>query len=273
MAMAGERVLYLDRENPASLTKDRLKDAVAGNPDAFDEPTLRENFDPRNYPTFKLWEPDDFGDVIAAEGFLVVCFDSVRELCAQLNLSANSDDEFSKLYNVFGTALAKRGITPLFFDNVGNKNKHRTTGTHAKMDAAPQGYHVKALHRFSPETTGTIEVRCTRSRYGDDVEGWRWHMTLGGGVWELPTRDLQEAALSTNARILAALGEEDRKAADVAAELDIDTQTVMRHVEEINTEEEHDSDEDYGKFKAPISVTKEPGRPTLLRLRGEGLPI
>jgi hypothetical protein len=267
-AMAGERVVYFDRENDPTLTRERLMAAISAQPE-FDEATLRENFHPLHYPQFgKTWTPETFADAIEARGYSVVIYDSVRELCDQLGVSANSDDEFSRLYTLLGTSLIRRGITPVFLDNVGNKNTFRPTGTHAKLDVATQGYHVKSLNAFSPDRQGTAEVNCSRSRNGD--KGRRWLMAVGGGRWDLPTEDIDAVPISDNGRILAALSAEDREAPKVAKQLGMSTVTLMRHVDELNTPEQRDSDEvgDY-QFKPPINVTKRPGTSTLLALRAD----
>lgn len=197
-AMHGVKVLHLDRENSPTLGKDRLESAIVG-VDAFDADTLREFYEARHWPHFSLsWKPEDYADTIEQEGYKVVCYDSVRELLKQLGLSSNSEDDWSELYQLLGTPLIERGITPIFLDNTGNSDKatRRPRGSSAKLDAVPQGFRVWSIEMFSPEITGRIGIECVRSRYGD--EDRLWTMTIGGGHWELPTEAADRAQVATS---------------------------------------------------------------------------
>lgn len=197
-AMEGARVLHLDRENSPTLGRDRLESAIAA-VDSFDEATIREHYDARHWPHFSLsWNPEDYADAMEQEGFKVVCYDSVRELLKQLGLSSNSEDDWSELYQLLGTPLIERGITPIFLDNTGNSDKatRRPRGSSAKLDAVPQGFRVWSIEMFSPEITGRIGIECVRSRYGD--EDRLWTMTIGGGHWELPAETADRAQVATS---------------------------------------------------------------------------
>lgn len=197
-AMQGVKVLHLDRENSPTLGRDRLESAIAA-VDSFDKDTLREFYDARHWPHFSLsWKPEDYADTIEQEGYRVVCYDSVRELLKQLGLSSNSEDDWSELYQLLGTPLIERGITPIFLDNTGNSDKatRRPRGSSAKLDAVPQGFRVWSIEMFSPEITGRIGIECVRSRYGD--EDRLWTMTIGGGHWELPTEAADRTQVATS---------------------------------------------------------------------------
>ena len=268
VAMQGRGVLVLDRENGAALTRSRVDSAIAQNPDTFDAGTLREHFDARHWPEFKKdWNPEDYAEVVAGhvgEGG-VVAYDSVRELLRQLRLSANSDDDWSELYDLLATPLIKRGITPIFLDNIGHVATERPKGAGAKLDAAPQGYKVWSREEFTPEITGVIGVECNRSRLGDI--GREWRQTLGGGRWELPTESTDTTQPTTWDLILAALadGEEHEQGA-VAEAAGCSIRTVRRlvKVEESRARKE--------EREPTVKRTERSGHPTVLCRRAADAP-
>lgn len=267
VAMEGTGVLVLDRENGPALSRERLEDALRFNPDAFNEPRLREFYEHRHWPEFsKAWEPEDYADAIAGRGYGVVVYDSVRELLRQLRLSSNSEDDWSELYDLLATPLIKRGITPVFLDNVGHKATERPKGTGAKMDAAPQGYRVWARHTFSPEITGVIGIEAVRSRLGDI--GREWRMTVGGGYWGVPDESTESTTPATWDRILAALEDHEwHEQGALANQLEISKDTVRRLV---NVELAAARKEDR---KASVEREERAGEPTRIRRRGAGLEI
>jgi len=263
VAMHEVGVLVLDRENGPALSRSRLDDAVKFNPD-LDEAKLREFYDARHWPEFdKDWDPDDYADLIDSRGFRVVVYDSVRELLRQLRLSSNSDDDWSELYDLLATPLIKRGITPVFLDNIGNVATERPRGTAAKLDAAPQGYRIWTRQEFAPEITGVVGIDCARSRLGDI--GREWRMTVGGGRWELPTESTENQTPTTWDLILAALADGgEHEQGEVAETAGVTTKTVRRLVNVEHAEarkEERDPS---------VIRTEQAGHPTTLRLRGSG---
>ncbi len=260
VAMHEIGVLVLDRENGPALSRSRLDDAVKFNPD-LDEAKLREFYDARHWPEFdKAWNPDDYADLIAGRGFQVVVYDSVRELLNQLHLSSNSDDDWSELFGLLATPLIKRGITPVFLDNIGNVATERPRGTAAKLDAAPQGYRVWTRQEFTHDITGVVGIDCARSRLGDI--GREWRMTVGGGRWELPTESTENQTTTTWDLILAALADgEEHTQSDVADAAGVTTKTVRRLV---NVEQANARKDDR---PAEVLRDEKSGRPTTLRLR------
>ena len=220
-AMAGERVLDLDRENGAPLMRDRIRCAVAARSD-FEEATLRERFVPLAYPHIDpKWQPEDFAEAIRSEGFTVVLFESVREFMAQLGLNPNHEGDYTVMHTLLGTSLAEVGITPVFMDNIGHENRDRPKGSASKLDATPQAYQVTATSKFSAAQTGEISIRCTRSRFGDIGRSWR--MLVGGGVWTLPEAD------GNLTKLLRALpGDDWVPVQDLAGPLGVNRSNVLR---------------------------------------------
>lgn len=232
VAMRGCKVLMLDRENGAALTRSRMDAAMTHNPNAFEEDTLREHFDALHWPEFrKDWNPEEYAEVIAervGEGGVVV-YDSVRELVNQFRASNNSDDDWSDIYAMLATPLIHRGIASVFCDNTGHQATERAKGAGAKMDAAPQGYRIWAREEFAPEMTGVVGIECNRSRLGDI--GREWRQTLGGGLWELPTESTDNPTPTTWTLLLGALADgEDHDQREVAEAIGRDVRTVRRQV-------------------------------------------
>ena len=183
-AAEGERVLYLDRENGASLTRERVEAILDANPE-WGDPLADERFVGRHYPALdQNWRPDDFGEAVAGEGFTVVLYDSTREMLTQLGLDPNSDADLSRLHDLLVTPLRRRGVAVALMDNVGHAATHRPKGSGAKLDAAEQAFKVTTSSKFSAVEVGLISIVCSRSRYGDQDR--QWTMRVGGGVWELP---------------------------------------------------------------------------------------
>ena len=182
-AAGGERVLYLDRENGGALTRERVEAILAAHPE-WGDPLSDGRFVGRHWPGFDLgWNPTAYGEALA--GFTVVGYDSLREVLSQLGLDPDRERDISRFVDLAVTPLVSRGVTVLIPDNVGHDNPDRPKGSGAKLDAIPTAYRVVAREPFGPEQTGRLEVRCTRSRLGD--EGRAWTMRVGGDHFDPPT--------------------------------------------------------------------------------------
>jgi hypothetical protein len=189
----------------------------------------------------------------------------VRELLRQLRLAANVDDDWSELYDLLATPLIKRGITPVFLDNIGHNATERPKGAGAKLDAAPQGYKVWSREEFTPDITGVIGLECNRSRLGDI--GREWRQTLGGGHWELPTESTDNPTTTAWDLILAALadGEEHEQGA-VADAAGCSLRTVRRLVKVEESRARKDERD------PTVKRTERSGHPTVLRRRAADEP-
>jgi hypothetical protein len=180
-AARGERVLYVDRENGAALTKDRVEGILAAHEDWGD--LLDGRFVGRHYPELRPnWNGEAFAEALG--GFTVVIFDSVREMLAQLRLDPDRETDISVFMNLAVTPLLRRGVAVVLLDNVGHQEKHRPKGSATKLDACQQGYKVISTAPFSPVQIGALELECYRSRFGDIDR--KWTMRVGGGLFEVP---------------------------------------------------------------------------------------
>ena len=215
-AAAGEKVLYLDRENGAALTRVRVEGILAAH-DAWPDVLASERWVGRHYAELGRWAPDDYAEAIAGLGFTVVTYDSWREFLTQLGLDPNADKDISAFIGLAVTPLTRRGLSVRLLDNVGHEHVDRPKNSGAKLDAIPQAYKVITTSRFSPLEVGAVRVTCTRSRYGD--VGRDWTMRVGGGVFDLPqtateapdarrARRVQEGREKFREACIRALGED-----------------------------------------------------------------
>ena len=111
-------------------------------------------------------------------------YDSLREAICQLGGDPNSDADISRFIDLAVTPLLERGVGVVVLDNTGHEAKNRPKGSGSKLDAIPTAYKVTTTEPFSPAQVGRIEIKCTRSRFGDEQR--RWTMRVGAGVWGLP---------------------------------------------------------------------------------------
>jgi hypothetical protein len=195
-AVRGEKVLYLDRENGAALTKAKIADALEANewPDVLES----ARFVGRHYPEMRAdWQGAAFAEAIAGLGFTGVIYDSVREVAAQLGADTDDETDYSRLLNLLVTPLLQRDLWAVLLDNVGHVEKGRPKGSASKLDAAPIGYLVEKVEPFSPVLQGRIRLTCMRSRFGDT--GREWSMAIGAGAFAVP-RALTESPDAQRAR-------------------------------------------------------------------------
>ena len=180
---AGEKVLYLDRENGPALTRVRIADLVDAND--WPDPLEGGQLVGRHYPEIHgAWTGAAVAEAIAGLGFTGVVYDSVREVMTQLGGNPNDDADYSRLVNMLVTPLLQRGVWVVLLDNVGHIEKGRPKGAGAKLDATPAGYLVETDVPFSPGARGRITVTCKRSRYGD--MDCKWTMAVGDGAFAVP---------------------------------------------------------------------------------------
>ena len=184
-AARGERVYYWDRENGRQLTGRRVASILDAYPDW---PDVREraggSFVYREYPRLDpTIRPDEMA--AAFEGFGLVVYDSLREAIAQLGGNPDTEEAISKFIGLCVTPILRQGGAVLVSDNVGHEATHRPKGSASKLDAIPQAFKVTCAEPFSEIMRGTVEIACTRSRFGDVDRTWT--MDVGAGAWELPT--------------------------------------------------------------------------------------
>jgi len=207
-AVAGTPTYYFDRENGASLTRTRYEAIL----DALEWPDVLADghFIGRHYPQLdRAWSPDSYGQAIASKGIGLVIYDSLREAISQLGGDPNSDADISRFIDLAVTPLVRRDISVAILDNIGHEAKNRPKGSGSKLDAIPQAYLVETKDKFSPVEIGRIEIKCTRSRFGDEER--RWTARMGRGIFEIPqSRD--EAPAARAAHELREKREEFRRA-------------------------------------------------------------
>jgi hypothetical protein len=207
-AVAGEKVLYLDRENGAALTRSLVAGILAAH--AWPDVLEVGSWVGRHYPEFsREWVPADYAEAVAGLGYTGVIYDNVREVLSELGGNPNSDEDYSALHRILVTPLLRRGAWVVVLDNVGHAEKSRPKGAGAKVDAVPTGYQVRTTKKFTPTLLGAVEIKCQRSRYGD--VGRAWTAEVGAGRFDVPERreaSTNDGAVDPVAVVVAALKRE-----------------------------------------------------------------
>ena len=195
VAVNGKRVYIWDRENSERRATELFNSILEDHHD-WEDPREEGRIQYAPYPRMS----DEFAPEVYRELFEpydLLIFDSMREAIAQLGGNPNADEDIAILFNLIVTPALQSGGCVVLLDNTGHEAKHRPKGAGGKLDTAQQAFKVKTDERFNPAQRGRIEIRCTRSRPGD--EGEVWTMRVGGGTWELP-KPVQETPTQLAAR-------------------------------------------------------------------------
>lgn len=177
IALAGEGVAILDRENGSDTYARRLADM-------FDARTLkkskRQQVQKRlAYYEFPKLRPKDADDLIAEFGdCALVVFDSQRMYMSDFGLAESDADDYAQFMAYAVDPLFRGGVATLILDNAGHTNPSRSRGTSAKGDLNEVMFSLKAELPFDFHRTGLLRLTIEHTRFGNRGE---WTMDLGGG--------------------------------------------------------------------------------------------
>ncbi len=186
IALAGSRVVILDRENGHRRYGLRLKDIASARdltPEQLD--VVRGGLSYYSFPQIRRGDRDDL--TAELQGAHLVVFDSSRAFLTSLGLEEDSSDQYSKFMGEVIDPLFQQGISTLILDNAGHSDKGRARGTSSKGDLNEQLFTSEKTKEFDRDNTGEVTLEVEASR--DGVPG-RWTMALGGNVygsWEEAT--------------------------------------------------------------------------------------
>jgi hypothetical protein len=182
MALAGERIVVLDRENGADEYAGRLEQIM----DAWqlgegERATVGRNLSYYEYPTLRRNDADELvaylHDELAAD---LVAFDSQRMFLTDYGLAEAVADDYARFMSFAIDPLHRAGITTLILDNTGHSDTKRARGSSTKGDLNEVLFNVKEVQPFDRHTRGIVELGLERSRFGDRGS---WRMAIGGGVF------------------------------------------------------------------------------------------
>jgi hypothetical protein len=179
MAVAGARVVVLDRENGREVYAERLQivvEARGWGPE--EEKLLKENLLYFEYPILNR----NGGDALqaVAEMFRVDCvvFDSQRMILTDMGLRENESDDYSEFMEKLIDPLFRCGIATVVLDNTGHDEQDRSRGTSSKQDLHDQIYVLKKVRPFDRDQKGSVALTTKKSRTG----AWgAFELELGGG--------------------------------------------------------------------------------------------
>ena len=182
MALAGERVAILDRENGADVYAERLELIMdAWKLSLEQRAAISRDLVYIEYPTLRRHDGDDliryFAHELAAG---LVVFDSQRMFLTDYGLSEKDTDDYALFMAYAIDPLHRAGITTVILDNTGHGNKTRGRGTSSKGDLNEVLFHLDTVQPFDRSTRGSVRLVLDFSRLGDRGE---WTMHLGGGLF------------------------------------------------------------------------------------------
>lgn len=198
MAVAGAKVVILDRENGQDIYAERLADIMrARRLTTKQRQQVGERLRYFEFPQLKSGDADDMVDLFG-EADLVV-FDSQRMFLSDLGFSEQASDDYARFMSFVVDPLFRARIATLILDNTGHKEKQRGRGTTSKGDLNEICFYIEVVTPFSTTKKGELKLVIDKSRSGNSGE---WRMRLGAGYfypWEphnvdtTPRGDFREA--------------------------------------------------------------------------------
>lgn len=177
-ALAGRRVVILDRENGTDEYAGRFHSIIAGRGLSPEQrATVSEHLSYVPFPEVPFDGDEDAFEFLREHD--VAVFDSARTFLAPMGLAEDSSDDYATFMNVMIEPLRAAGVTVCVLDNVGHENKTRARGASGKRDLVDVALVMKQVEPFSELTRGRIEVSIDVSRLGRHVGPWT--VELGGG--------------------------------------------------------------------------------------------
>lgn len=170
---AGGQVVYIDMENGQARMAERLHDFLAARGDGLTASvesehlfTYLQGFD------FKLLEHPDVMDEAkgAFGGADLLVLDSLPKILARLGLNEAVPANVSEFMVTYIDPLVGAGAAVLALDNTGWSDKTRARGASSKADQFELAYLVSGGKTCSRTKTGTVNLKRTRWRDGDEFE-------------------------------------------------------------------------------------------------------
>lgn len=182
MALAGERIVVLDRENGADEYADRLAQIMnSWKLTEAQRSTLQRNLSYHEYPTLKSNDAAELvrylDEELAAD---LVVLDSQRMFLSDYGLSERDTDDYARFMSYAIDPLHQARITTLILDNTGHADPHRPRGTSSKRDLNEVLFELKKVRDFDRRTRGVVQLEVKKSRFGDRGS---WRMAVGDGVF------------------------------------------------------------------------------------------
>jgi hypothetical protein len=181
---AGGEVVYVDMENGQARMAERLHDLLAARDDLTATEiasnhlfTYLQGFD------FKLLEhPDVMAEAKTVFGSAdLLVLDSLPKILARLGLNEAVPSNVSEFMVNFIDPLVGAGAAVLALDNTGWSDKTRARGASSKADQFELAYLVSGGKTCTRAKTGTVHLKRTRWRDGDEFAALSFR--AGDGVY------------------------------------------------------------------------------------------
>jgi hypothetical protein len=179
MALAGAKVVVLDRENGQETYAERLADIMkARRLELEQREQVRVGLRYFEFPQLKAGDEDELiGEFAAAD---LVVFDSQRMFLSDLGMSEDASDDYARFMSYIVEPLFRAGVATLILDNTGHKDTKRGRGSTSKGDLNEILFYLETVTPFTSLQRGQVKLVIDRSRSGNSGE---WTMDLGGGYF------------------------------------------------------------------------------------------
>jgi hypothetical protein len=204
---AGGEVVYIDMENGLARMAERLHDLLAARGGDLAASVREEHlFTYLQGFDFKLLEhPDVMAEAKSAFGGAdLLVLDSLPKILARLGYNEAVPANVSEFMVTYIDPLVGAGAAVLALDNTGWSDRTRARGASSKADQFELAYIVSGGKTCSRAKTGTVNLKRTRWRDGDEFENLSFR--AGDGVYTGIEADDSAAELLTEVR--AAMTEE-----------------------------------------------------------------
>jgi hypothetical protein len=175
LAMAGETVVILDKENGDRVYGERFQQII----EAWDlDDAAVSDLDTRlrYYPWPQLREGDGSRLAEDMDDADLVVFDSQRMFLTDLGKKENDSDDYAD-FMAEVEPLTRQGVTTVILDNTGHEGTH-ARGSKSKGDINEVIFTLEQTKPFDRLRRGHATLSIHRSRHGDTGQ---WRMDLGGG--------------------------------------------------------------------------------------------
>lgn len=187
MALAGARIVVLDRENGSDLYAERLRDIFAARGLSLKQKrNVGRNLKYYEFPELRRTDAAALVDLLTnnERPADLVVFDAQRMFLTDFGLREGDADDYAAFMGFVVDPLFRAGVATVILDNTGHRETGRARGSITKSDLNEVMLSMEAVRPFDQEQKGVLKLSVERSRFGNRGT---WTMTIGGhefGRWE-----------------------------------------------------------------------------------------
>lgn len=179
MAMAGERIIVLDRENGQDEYARRLNAIINDwKLTAIQIQAVQENLTYVEFPALRSNDADDLRMYMRRQKIDLIAFDSQRMFLTDLGLGEDKADDYAKFMAYIVDPVNQDDVTTLILDNTGHGEPERSRGTITKVDLNEVTLVMSVDEPFDLDQRGRVRLQIKETRFGNRGT---WTMSIGGG--------------------------------------------------------------------------------------------